>query len=266
MRTILKALLRSAGYKLIPYSTPTNPREINQDITDAEWATWQSVEPYTMTSLERVLAAIRATIYVSENAVPGDIVECGVWRGGSSMAMAQTLQQRGDTSRQFYLFDTFQGMTEPTDADIDPNGRDAAGLMATADDRDASWMWARATLEDVQANLAKTGYPENKVKYIKGPVEETIPASAPGAISILRLDTDWYESTKHELEHLYHRLSPGGVLIIDDYGHWQGARQAVDEFFRGKAFLGRIDYSGRFLVKPHSIDFSGESHPCRHPT
>ena len=72
----------------------------------------------------------------------------------------------------------------------------------------------------------------------------------PERIALLRIDTDWYESTRHELVHLYPRLSPGGVLIIDDYGHWQGARKAVDEYFQAGLFLNHIDYTGRLAIKP----------------
>jgi hypothetical protein len=101
--------------------------------------------------------------------------------------------------------------------------------------------------------MTATGYPSNKIHFIKGPVEETIPRQMPSpSIALLRLDTDWYESTKHELIHLFPRLSAGGILIIDDYGHWAGARQAVDEYFAGlpeKYFFHRIDYSGRLIVK-----------------
>jgi hypothetical protein len=97
-----------------------------------------------------------------------------------------------------------------------------------------------------------TGYPAERVHLVRGPVEETLPAAAPERLALLRLDTDWYASTRHELEHLYPRLVDGGVLIVDDYGHWQGARQAVDEYFAGTApppLLHRIDYTARIGVK-----------------
>ena len=104
----------------------------------------------------------------------------------------------------------------------------------------------------VKKNMASTDYPEENIIYIKGKIEETLPGYIPRKISILRLDTDWYESTKHELEHLYPILSPGGVLIIDDYGHFAGARKAVDEYFSGlekPPYMPRIDYSGRIIIK-----------------
>ena len=254
LRRFLKKLLSSAGYKIVPLVEPTSFEELNPDITDREWEIIRSVQPFTMTSVERVLTVIRATAYLSENSIPGDLVECGVWRGGSSMAIAKALLERGDRSRRIYLYDTFEGMVEPTPSDIDYRGRNAGALLSTAkqdaEKKTESPIWAYASFEDVRANLAKTGYPTENIHFIKGPVEETIPVTIPKTIALLRLDTDWYESTRHELLHLYSRLSPGGILIVDDYGHWQGARRAVDEFFGGRLFLHRVDYTCRLAVKP----------------
>ena len=116
----------------------------------------------------------------------------------------------------------------------------------------SSEVWAVATLEDVKQNLARVNYPAERIKFVKGPVEETIPEKSPkDAIALLRLDTDWYESTRHELIHLFPKLSPCGVLILDDYGHWEGAKKAVDEYFSGlksRYFFHRIDYSARLVV------------------
>ena len=108
-------------------------------------------------------------------------------------------------------------------------------------------------MEAVQKNLLGTGYDGNRLKFIKGKVEDTVPGYAPRHISLLRLDTDWYKSTLHELVHLYPRLSVGGVLIIDDYGHWRGCRKATDQYFEENnihVLLNRIDYTGRVAVKP----------------
>ncbi len=113
-------------------------------------------------------------------------------------------------------------------------------------------VWAYSALEEVKHNLLSTGYPAERISFIKGKVEETIPLNAPPQIALLRLDTDWYESTYHELVHLFPRLSSGGILIIDDYGHWKGARKAVDKYFSENKLdllLHRIDYSGRICVK-----------------
>lgn len=168
------------------------------------------------------------------------------------MAMAYALLSRGVTDREMYLFDTFEGMSSPTEVDLDYAGRSAKNKFErtrTADDRAD---WCAASVQDVLANLAHTGYPSERLHLVQGKVEDTLPDAAPEEIALLRLDTDWYESTKHEMETLYPRLTPGGVLIVDDYGHWQGSRQAVDEYLEGHGvhlLLNRIDYTGRIAIK-----------------
>ncbi len=221
------------------------------DFSASDIETFEAVQPYTLTTMERVFSLIRAVEYVNKQEVPGDIVECGVWKGGSMMAAALTLVRTRRLDRSLYLFDTFEGMSAPTDVDKDFHGVSAADQL-DAQDKNAL-IWARAQLDEVRRNMRSTGYPEDKIRYVKGMVEDTIPGEGPDSISILRLDTDWYESTKHELDHLYPRLSPGGVLILDDYGHWEGARKAVDEYMEAQLRLGlllcRIDMGGRIAVK-----------------
>ncbi|MEU0101186.1 TylF/MycF/NovP-related O-methyltransferase [Streptomyces sp. NPDC006267] len=210
----------------------------------------RAVKPYTMTSPERLNAFILATRHIARHDIPGDIVECGVWRGGSMQACARTLLAAGESERDLYLFDTYEGMTPPTAEDLRRDGRPAQELLdAQGKDRP---IWAVASLEDVEAGFEDVPYPKERVHYVRGRVEDTVPAQAPARISILRLDTDWYASTKHELEHLYSRLVSGGVLLIDDYGYWQGSRQAVDEFLDKtgeRLLLLRMD-EGRIAVKP----------------
>lgn len=205
------------------------------------------VQPYTMTSVERIHAAIRAVDAIVDNGIDGDIVECGVWRGGSMMAMAYALLRRGDVARSLYLYDTFAGMTAPAARDIQHDGIHAADVLARA-----PYFWAIVALDEVRRNLESTGYPRERMHFIVGPVEQTIPATMPDAIAILRLDTDWYASTRHELVHLYPRLRGGGILIVDDYGHWRGSKEATDEYFGGigaAPALQFIDYSGVLAVK-----------------
>jgi hypothetical protein len=205
----------------------------------------------TMTSLERMYALYEAVRHVERAGVPGDIVECGVWRGGSCMLAALALLDLGTDERDIWLYDTFAGMTEPTDADRSVHGLRATrrwqALQRQEDDR-----WCHSPLEEVRSNMASTSYPAERLHYVEGRVEDTIPASMPRQIALLRLDTDWYESTRHELTHLYPLLAPGGVLILDDYGHWLGSKQAVDEYFAEMAspmLLHRIDGAGRIGVK-----------------
>jgi hypothetical protein len=223
------------------------------DFTASEIAVWELVKPYTMTSPERIVSLVRAVEHVERHSIEGDIVECGVWRGGSMMAVAVTLLGLGRPSRVLRLFDTFEGMPPPTERDYTRKYGKSAREIMDAEDPATGLTWAVASLETVQQQLRSTGYPERLVVYSVGRVEDTIPRDAPERIAILRLDTDWYESTRHELVHLYPRLTPGGILIIDDYGHWEGARRAVDEYLADSGstlFLSRIDYTARIAVKP----------------
>lgn len=213
-------------------------------------AVYELVKPYTMTSRESVNALCESVKYVVQSDLPGDIVECGVWKGGSVMAAARTLQQLG-SRREIHLFDTFAGMPPPTEADVDYRGVPAAQSLAV-EEKTESHVWAYSPLEEVRRNIELTGYDRELIRFVPGRVEETIPANAPAEIALLRLDTDWYESTRHELEHLYPRLCVGGVLIIDDYGHWQGAKRAVDEYVaehKLKLLLNRVNYTCRLAVK-----------------
>ena len=166
------------------------------------------------------------------------------------MAALLTLAAQGDLDREIYLYDTFEGMSAPSEADVSFDGRPAVAQLAEAPK--GTGIWCCASLEDVKANVASTGYPQSKFRFIQGKVEETIPNTVPGSIALLRLDTDWYESTKHELDHLFSLLHPQGVLIVDDYGHWIGARKAVDEFFqnkKGQYYFHRVDDTARVITR-----------------
>ncbi len=207
--------------------------------------TIERVTPYTLTSQERIAAVCTATEYVIREEIPGSFVECGVGRGGSMMAMALTLKRLGITDRDLYLFDTFTGMPKPTEADVD-----FAGLAYLDHWPFPAEGFGSVPLEDVEGAMATTGYDPAHLHFVPGDVLETVPHRAPSQIALLRLDTDWYESTRHELIHLYPRLALGGVLVIDDYGHLEGARKATDEYFEGhRIMLHRIDYTGRMGVK-----------------
>lgn len=225
--------------------------EYPADFDDEAKTIIDAVRPYTMTNPDKLFALISAVRYVVRERIPGDIVECGVWRGGSMQAVARVLRSERDTDRDLYLFDTFAGMTTPTAADTRiSDDATAADLLATHDRQDG--VLAMATLSDVRGGLAPIGYPADRLHFVEGKVEDTVPGAAPEHIAVLRLDTDWYESTKHELEYLFPRISSGGVLIIDDYGWWDGCRKAVDEYLHDTAqrlLLLRVD-SGRVAVVP----------------
>lgn len=236
MKTSITTLLGKYGYsinRIVPKETPRGMEE-----------TIRAVMRYTATSVERLMCLIESVDYIERYQIRGDIVECGVWRGGSIMAVALTLLRLKSTNRNLYLFDTFEGMPEPGIEDADSNGVSARAQFEN--------IRCYASLDEVREAVLKTGYPEDKVHFIKGMVEDTVPSKCPDRIALLRLDTDWYQSTKHELIHLYPRLANLGVLIIDDYGYWQGARKAVDEFVKegtDPILLNRIDATGRIAIK-----------------
>ena len=175
-----------------------------------------SVRMYTRTTRAQVIALCEAVRYLSASHIRGDIVECGTWRGGSMLAAARTLLESDDRSRALWLYETF-------------------GIRLLA----------------VQRTVAKSHYPEARIKFIEGPVEETMPGNIPTAIALLRIGSDRYEQARHVLMHLAPRMAPGAVLIVDDYGQSQGARRAVDEYIRATAMpllLHRIDHAARIGV------------------
>lgn len=249
MNKLLASIVDKLGYTLSEKKIQTCP-----DIQDADFREiYQICKPFTMTGEERMYALYNAVQYIIKNNIEGDFVECGVWRGGSSLLVALALKKLNVTNRKIYLFDTFEGMSEPTNDDVDLEGAAADTLLAkTTSDKENS-VWCLASIQDVQKNLRLSDYPSENIVYVKGKVEDTIPeAISFNKIALLRLDTDWYESTKHELIHLYPKLNDRGVLIIDDYGHWAGCRKAVDEYIRENSlniFLNRIDYTGRLALK-----------------
>jgi O-methyltransferase len=242
-KSLLKRLARGTGYEIVNLRRPTRSGLPN-DFDKADTAAYFRVRPYTQTSAERIFALRRAVEYVVAARLPGSIVECGVWKGGSMMAIAEALLGCGVVDKDLYLFDTFQGMTEPT---VD----DPAWTHEVW--RQQGRAWNAAPLKLVQANLTSTGYPSDRLHYVVGRVEDTLPDTAPATICLLRLDTDFYESTKCELSTLYPRLVSGGVLIIDDYGSFEGSRKATDEFLGTQIkqiLLNRIDSDARIAVKP----------------
>lgn len=244
--------LNIIGERLIVFSSKhqvtmrdTITPDISRDSTFMDL--FEQVKPYTMTSVEALFALYTAVNYVLERQIPGDFVECGVWRGGSSLLVALILKLRNISDCKLYLYDTFTGMPTPTEFDIDKYGRSGFEMMEEYGD-DIGWCYA--SLEDVQKVFFSHNF-EFEIEFVQGDVMETLSATRPNSISLLRLDTDWYESTALEFELLYPTLSPGGVLIIDDYGVWAGSRKATDDYFSKvpRPMLARIDKEVRMGVK-----------------
>lgn len=244
IKKLASKFLNSFGYKLLPIKFL---EKIVSDLNDDEvfQEMFLKCKPFTATSPERMYSLYQAVNYVVQHNIEGAFVECGVWRGGSSMLIAHTLLSKNIQDRSIYMYDTFEGMSAPTEVDV------------TFEDKKAEDGWQgdykyEAGEEMVRQNMRSTKYTENMIHFVRGKVEDTIPKNMPEKIALLRLDTDWYESTYHELKHLFPLLSKNGILIIDDYGHWKGARKAVDQYFGEnniQIFLNRIDYTGRIAIK-----------------
>ena len=238
-KEIIQSSLNLFGYEIV----------VHDKLLEKEFKEiYEKCKNYTMTSKERMYVLYKAVEYIVKAKIPGDFVECGVWKGGSTMVIAYTLLKIKDTKRKIYLYDTYEGMPGLTKEDKTFYNNKVAKGISNRNRKDKKWLFS--SLEEVKKNMFSTRYPSKNIIFVKGKVEDTIPKTMPSKITLLRLDTDWYESTKHELIHLYPKLLKGGVLIIDDYGHWAGSKKATDEYFKKKLILlNRIDYSGRIGIK-----------------
>jgi hypothetical protein len=229
----------------------TGLRGIIPELGPADGALLDAARGLSMTGVVAQWEFIQAIRYVESNGVPGDIVECGVWRGGN-LVIAGLLRKKLGFDRQIWAYDTFAGMTGPTTFDFKPaENLDVQGKFAGSE-RQGYNEWCFASEDEVVGNFQdRVG--NRDLRVVKGPVEETLARAdnLPDEIAVLRLDTDFYESTKAELNALYPRLASGGVLIIDDYGEWAGARKAVDEYFAGqRVWLHYVTHTVRLMIKP----------------
>ncbi|MDE0805160.1 MAG: class I SAM-dependent methyltransferase [Acidimicrobiales bacterium] len=228
-----------------------------EHLDDGERSILSAVDGITLVNPLGLHALVQAVDYVVEREIPGAFVECGTYRGGCAMAVAMRLVQLGATDREIHLFDTFEGMPPPARPDDQltylSDGQSIGELFEDArSDEAKSAAWFSDVETIARDNVLGTGFPAERLHLVRGKVEDTIPDHAPASIAVLRLDTDWYESTIHELEHLYPRLSSNGVLVVDDYGVLEGARDATDEYFaeHGSVLLHRINFAVRQAIKP----------------
>lgn len=181
-----------------------------------------------------------AVDYIIQNNIEGVFVECGVYEGYFQETWINTLKKT-NSIRDIYLYDTFTGLVEP--GEYDYTCKDTKLCNWDKDKTHKYWSeniindkvnnWCYAPLEKVKYKLYLTGYPQNYLHYVVGDVMETLKdkTTIPEKIAMLRLDTDWYESSKYELEQMYDNVVTGGLIIFDDYYHWDGQRRATDEFF-----------------------------------
>ena len=205
------------------------------------------VSPFTMTSVERIGALYDSLEYIRANNIQGDFVECGVWKGGNILGIMEYLAFHKMTDRKVFLYDTFEGMTPPEDIDKDLNGRKAESILED--------VMCISPIDEVRETILRSSFPMANVTFVVGDVCKTLDSADhlhKNNLALLRLDTDWYASTKKEMEVLYPKLNFGGVLIVDDYGHWKGSKTAVDEYFEGQGIspqIEQIDYTGIKIIK-----------------
>ena len=257
---MLKKLLKKIIHKLLLFFNLEISRiksPYHQDMNEEFIKIYEECERFTYTPMERMFVLYKLVKHIIINKIPGDIVECGVWQGGSCMLIAKTLMLHGDIDRKIYLYDTFEGYNEPTTKDIEIiSGKPVKEVLQSkknfVEDKNNFLTWCYAPLDLVKNNLLSTKYPEDKLILVKGKVEETIPKIIPDNIALMRLDTNWYESTKHELTHLYPIIVKHGVICLNDYGHYQGAQDAYKEYWKEnniESCLIRTDYSNRVAIK-----------------
>ena len=243
----IKKFFSKFGYELIN----KNQKIIELSKEDKELIS--IVSKYSMTPQIRIFNLLQSLRHLKHNSIKGDYVECGVWKGGNLLLFKKFLEHENQNEeKSIYAFDTFEGMTEPDKNDYDLSSNLSAIDLMKSDQNKKTNLWGICSLEDVKNNLLNNLNNINNINFIKGPVEETltIQKNIPNNISLLRLDTDWYSSTKKELEVLYEKVSPGGIIIIDDYGHWGGSKKAVDEFFINKyVWMHYVDYACRLIIK-----------------
>jgi O-methyltransferase len=248
-------LVRDMGYTLMPIP---DPNAIPQDLDDRFVEMMQGVQNIGGFDMKQH-TTYAVVEYVITAGLEGDLIECGVYQGRQVLIMAETLKSYGVDDREIYLYDTFAGMVRPSEEDHKDKNNPEASYRASLARWEkgkiagASNSWKAATVDEVRANVFRSGYPRERFHFVQGDVRRTLPNDNHERIAVLRLDTDWYESTKHELQCLYDRLVIGGVLIIDDYGRWRGCRKAVDEFFseagRRTPLLARTGGSERVCIK-----------------
>ena len=246
----INSIAKKFGYRFVKIEK-YNLKENFAEATSFERKILNTSAKFSMTGFDRMFFLIKAIEHIKNNNVKGDFVECGVWRGGN-LILFQKMMEKLKIKKKIFAYDTFEGMTEPTVHDV----------MLIANKANAKKIWdknpnkiiklAECSIDQVKENYKKNTQKNKNLICIKGPVEKTLKIikNLPKKISILRLDTDWYESTKIELDVLFPRLEKNGILIIDDYGVWKGAKKATDKYFKNKTkTMFKIDITGRFIIK-----------------
>jgi hypothetical protein len=198
----------------------------------------------TMIGWKRLSHLETCVVEILDKAIPGDLVETGVWRGGASILMRAVLKAYRDVQRHVWLFDSFEGLPVP---DPETYPRDKGDTFATFNS------YLGVSLTTVRANFERYGLLDDQVRFVKGWFKDTISGAEVNSIAVLRLDGDMYESTIQVLEGFYCKVSPGGFVIVDDFGALENCRAAIHDFRRRHritAAIETIDWTGAFWRKP----------------
>jgi hypothetical protein len=217
------------------------------EITEKEKSIIKNAKKYSMTTEIRMWSLINSLKKIVNEKIDGDIVECGIWRGGNIILINKILEEQ-KIHKKIYCYDTFEGMDIADNVDKELSSGQSASKIIESDD----YYKCKSSLDDTKKIISQNVEDTKDIIFIKGKVEDTlmVKKNLPKKISICRLDTDYYSSTKIELEILYPLIEPGGILIIDDYGHWSGCKKAVDEYFKDKYVMKHfVDYACRLIIK-----------------
>lgn len=232
LREAIKEAFNYLGYDISKITPSWSEKTQVWGIDPVFWELWiRKIMGRSVYSWQVYYSIWEAVHYIVKNSIGGDLVECGVHKGAGAIVMGEALYRFENKDRKIYCYDTFGGMSEPTSLDYQEGRVMAKQLLEDAPKRNGIPDICYCPYDEALRNVSSSRYPISNYIFVKGKVEETIPRITPLKIALLRLDTDWYESTKHELEHLYPLLSDMGILMIDDYGCWFGARKAVDDYF-----------------------------------
>lgn len=262
MKKTANKFLKNFGIQVTRYRKV--PKMLGYELEEEAVANIAIVRKNTMLSYPRLTCLFNQVAFCEKNSIEGAFVECGVWKGGAIGLMALANLKYGKVKRDLHLFDAFDDICEP-DAEKDKGvafeeleqlgfKHKMAGKLIPIKGIYAG-IGGHGTIEECEKLLLeKIKYPKNNIIFHKGWFQNTLPlnASKIGPIAILRLDGDWYASTKVCLENLFDQVVSGGFVIIDDYGHYEGCKKAVDEFIHEKklnVFLHFVDYTCRYWIK-----------------
>jgi hypothetical protein len=193
---------------------------------------------FTMVGRKRLDNVQNCVEEIIARGVSGDLVETGVWRGGTTILMRAILKAHDISDVTVWCADSFEGMPKPTATDLQ------AQPESDFSDRD----YLAVSLAQVKANFERFGLLDDQVRFLKGWFRDTLPTAPIQRIALLRMDGDLYSSTMDALKYLYPKVSPGGYVIVDDYNSWAACRQAVDEYRRENGIHEEL-----ISVDPHAV-------------